>query len=33
MTGGKHPHGAVLPRIIRFRDAPSYLGMDRKSVQ
>ena len=27
----KHPDGTspVFPRLIRFRDAPQYLGMDR----
>src|SRR4026207_892506 len=29
MIGGKCPCGAVPPRILRFRDAPRYLGMDR----
>ena len=29
MTDGKCPRGAGQPRILRFRDAPRYLGMDR----
>ena len=29
MTDSHRPAPAVAPRIIRFRDAPSYLGMDR----
>ena len=29
MTSGRDVHPRLLPRIVRFRDAPSYLGMDR----
>src|SRR2546423_8379759 len=29
MTDGECPGGAGQPRILRFRDAPRYLGMDR----
>jgi len=29
MTIGGRQHCAVQPRIVRFRDAPFYLGMDR----
>ena len=29
MTDGKCPRDAGPPRILRFRDAPRYLGMDR----
>ena len=29
MMEGKRPRGAGHPRILRFRDAPRYLGMDR----
>src|SRR5262249_10167943 len=29
MTDGKRHPGAMQPRIVRFRDAPFYLGMDR----
>jgi hypothetical protein len=29
MTKHKSQRGAVQPRIIRFRDAPGYVGMDR----
>src|SRR5438552_4195089 len=29
MTDGKRSHAVLQPRIVRFRDAPAYLGMDR----
>ncbi len=29
MTDGECPRGAGQPRILRFRDAPRYIGMDR----
>jgi len=29
MTIGNGSRSTVLPRIVRFRDAPSYVGMDR----
>src|SRR5262245_51053753 len=29
MRIGSRRHSTMLPRIVRFRDAPSYVGMDR----